>query len=81
MQNAPYMVKIDELSFDSESVEKFIDAEHIGNHRLKEPETVYGVPRLTMRMLEFCEGSQALEPLIDFVPAVQTSGPLRMYSF
>jgi LIM-domain binding protein len=78
MQNAPYMVKIDELSFDSESVEKFIDA---GHHPLKEPENVYGVPMLTMRMLEFCEGSQALEPLIDFVSAVQTSGPLRMYSF
>jgi hypothetical protein len=80
-QNVPYMVKIDELSFDSESVEKFIDTGHIGNHRMIEPENVYGVPRLTMRMLEFCEGSQALEPVIDFGQAFQNTGPLSMYSF
>lgn len=81
MQNAPYMVKIDELSFDSENVESFVDAVHLGGTQISQPENVYGIPKLTMRMLEFCEGTQALERVMDFAQVIQATGPIRMSSF
>jgi hypothetical protein len=81
MQNFHYVVKIDELSFDSRLANKLIDFGNMPPHWPKEPDNVYGVPRLTMRMIEFCEGTQALEPMIDFLELTQSINVLRTSSF
>ncbi|PVF95750.1 hypothetical protein CPB86DRAFT_563169 [Serendipita vermifera] len=71
----PYIVKIDSLSFDSENVFKYVNVACIfkrpstdPNEDIRipeEPGNIYGIPVLTMRVIEFIEGSQALEPVME----------------
>lgn len=66
LSGVPYMVKIDELTFDSIHVTKLFDLAFLqGTSISKEPDNVFGVPKLTMRMVEIAEGTQAMEPLME----------------
>lgn len=67
LQHLPWMVKIDELSFDSNSVSKLLDFARLQGDKIpRVPENIYGVPTITMRMIEFSEGTQAMEPMMEF---------------
>ena len=81
LANVPYMVKIEELSFDSNAVCKLLDFAAIEMDKFpKEPENVCGVPRMTMRMIEFVEGTQAMEAVIDYsLNMPGTYAPLGKY--
>jgi hypothetical protein len=88
----PYIVKIDELSFDSEMVFKYVNVSCIFKRSIsdpnediripEEPGNIYGIPVLTMRVIEFIEGSQALEPVMghfDEESKRAIIGPIRKY--
>jgi len=61
----PYLVKIAELSFDSQSVSRLIDSTSLSGPLPSEPDNDYGIPRMTLRVIEFAEGSQALGHIME----------------
>lgn len=88
----PYIVKIEELCFDNEGMQKWVDvSSRPSEHELSgptsvqqpdrtqsfelppEPPNMYGMPQLTMRMLELSEGSEALMPLMGWAAQKRTT--------